>query len=423
MKILFLTLEFADPVFSGNGIWGRSLVRGLLQFKESLHVTVVCGGPIRNGDLLEPPVPWPEASEAAWGQRLEVRVVGLPLWGRLDRGCSWSEYAAHVANEFASATQPEGDHPLPFDLVLGLDWHSYFALEALEQARAALPPYVFLNVRVFSANPGLSDEDRAWYRAAEAKAIRRASSVIAQTQRDADLLGSLLDPETCPEVTSVAPRIALHCPLREDLRQLAIESQVDEGDTAKRKYLLCVSRLSPEKNLEAFIGAIEGLGVEELRKAGIIPLLMGAKMEPAEYSDSLLERFKAACPFAEYGSFRPPSELAKIYQQTRLYFHAALQEPYGMSPVEAAAFGVPALMNEDGIGSAERLRPSHGESLAAPMKDPLAVAEVLKDTLTNSSRLAEVGQRARARALEWSEGHFAAAVMEELEKTQVQVGA
>mmetsp|Transcript_44953 Transcript_44953/g.101158 ORF Transcript_44953/g.101158 Transcript_44953/m.101158 type:complete len:416 (-) Transcript_44953:22-1269(-) len=407
MRVLFLTLEFAEPLFSGNGIWGRSLVRGLLQVEETLRVTVVCGG--KRADY----IPWEEALESSWGQRLEVKVVDLPLWRRLDRSCSWSEYAEQVAAQFSHATKQR----LDFDLVLGLDWHSIYALEALEQEswsrQQRLPPYIFLNVRVFSSNAGVSTEDKKFYQDAESRAVKRASKVIAQTQRDADLLAELLSLDSCPQAGTVS-RVAFHCPLRDDLRELAMSAEVD--DLTSRTYLLCVSRLNPEKNLEAYVAAIEAVGETAFSDAGVVPVLLGAASDPPEYGEELIRRLKAACSFAEYKPFRPPAEVAQIYRQTRLYFHAALQEPYGMSPVEAAAFGAPAIMNEEGIGSAERLRPAENESFSAPMKDPAAVGVVLKALLANRSRLTEVGTRARKRALAWSEKDFAAAVLDEMKQ-------
>jgi len=45
-------------------------------------------------------------------------------------------------------------------------------------------------------------------------------------------------------------------------------------------------------------------------------------------------------------------------------------DAYGMTIIEAAAFGAPTLVDQGGlIGASSRLRPSHGEAIAAPIAD------------------------------------------------------
>jgi|AntAceMinimDraft_5_1070358.scaffolds.fasta_scaffold155644_2 hypothetical protein len=97
-----------------------------------------------------------------------------------------------------------------------------------------------------------------------------------------------------------------------------------------------------------------------------------------------------------------------------------------MTIVEAAAFGAPTLLDQSGfVGAASRLRPSHGESFAAPFADtasPVELAgaaaaagqieprrssgEMLLAVLADAEALAVVGRRAQARALEWDSAAF-----------------
>lgn len=84
--------------------------------------------------------------------------VPLPTWGRLDAGCAWREYAAGVAAP-AVAAAVSAFRP---DAVLGVDWHSVGAYDALAAAAAATTtggssgssgglPYIFLNYRCGAA--------------------------------------------------------------------------------------------------------------------------------------------------------------------------------------------------------------------------------------------------------------------------------
>lgn len=66
------------------------------------------------------------------------------MWGRLDASCAWREFAAGAgggaAAAAAAAFQPHA--------VLGVDWHSVGAYQALAGALGGrLPPFVYLNYR------------------------------------------------------------------------------------------------------------------------------------------------------------------------------------------------------------------------------------------------------------------------------------
>lgn len=116
MKILFLSLEFADPLFSGNGVYARTLVRALLHTSPHATVLALCGQPPTNsgstefGDASRPKHDisressgrvstvaatsvLPGAAAEAAG-RLQVRAVSLRRWGALDRSSDSEGFAA-----------------------------------------------------------------------------------------------------------------------------------------------------------------------------------------------------------------------------------------------------------------------------------------------------------------------------------------
>jgi len=355
---------------------------------SAVHIVVLCGGTVQ--------ADWPAGRDADWGgARLEVLTVPLSLWGRLDRACAWEEFAAGV-------------HLLenhPFDLVMGLDWHSWPVLRAMKSAGLDPRPFVFLNVRVFSKNGGISDEDARFYRDFERECVLAADSVVAQTQLDVESLVSISENFSLPR----RPR-ALHCPLREDLRLLAATPPGSWRGEGNRRYVLCVARLSPEKNVEAFLSMVESLS-SQLETLGLVPMLVGAPSVPPDYGEKLISRLMTACPWAKYRAFGPPESLAQLYRESVLLFHGALSEPYGMSLVEAAAFGVPSMVHEKDIGATERLRSNFGESFLVNMGDATSVSRRLAEVLSEPALLEEVGLKARQRALEWSEEAFAGSML------------
>lgn len=78
--------------------------------------------------------------------RLALQVE-LPVWGRLDAGCGWRAFAAGAGAP--AVVQAVADFAP--EAVMGVDWHSLAAYEALEGALGAagqrLAPYVFMNYR------------------------------------------------------------------------------------------------------------------------------------------------------------------------------------------------------------------------------------------------------------------------------------
>jgi hypothetical protein len=63
------------------------------------------------------------------------------VWGRLDASCSWKEYAAGVSEVLGLVTdfQPQ--------VVLGVDWHSVAAYDAMIKRVAKPWDFVYMNYR------------------------------------------------------------------------------------------------------------------------------------------------------------------------------------------------------------------------------------------------------------------------------------
>ncbi|CAD7959445.1 unnamed protein product [Amoebophrya sp. A120] len=139
-KAVFVTLEYADPIFSGNGVYSRSIVQGLLA--KGFDVLVLCG---TDGDATssrydpfspcdqEAGLVVPENGSRRQQQKDVVstrdsnpinqsgrlKVVAFPLktWRRLDRGSDWEGLCTHVEHNFDRVCQE-------IDLLCGTSWRT-----------------------------------------------------------------------------------------------------------------------------------------------------------------------------------------------------------------------------------------------------------------------------------------------------------
>jgi glycosyltransferase involved in cell wall biosynthesis len=98
-------------------------------------------------------------------------------------------------------------------------------------------------------------------------------------------------------------------------------------------FFFCASRLMPYKNVDVLVEAFSGLPEQRLVVAGDGPLL---------------ERLRAsAAPNVHLLGRRDDDELRWLYGACRAVITAAF-EPFGLTPVEGAAFGKPTVALEDG---------------------------------------------------------------------------
>lgn len=411
LRVLYITLEFRAGAFSGNGVYAQSQARAL--GRAGHRVLVVCGTPdapdsASAPDLVSPDLVSPDL----------VSVVALPVpsskWGRLDVHSPWRAFAdaAGASPDLVSAVRA-------FDpnVVLGVDWSSLPAWNAL---RAALdpppdrtfdpfhpPPFVYANFRVFSRT------DPA-HESLESDAVAAAAAVVALCGEDADHLARRLAP---PRV-ALAPRIILP-PLRDDVRKLALATDPTPNDAAPRRYLTCVSRLSPEKEPERFVALVEALerrGALRADDDGIVPLLCASTS--GTYADTVRDRFRAVASRVGgtcESNFLDAVALARVYRGAYLNVHPCARDAYGMTMVEAAAFGTPSVSQRGStVGCSALLREEASERVAANVEDVEAFADVVERALRDVQGTRDVGERARARALAWDETANAIAVAEVL---------
>ena len=376
MNLLLITLEYAFGTFSGNGVYSVSSVRALRAAGHS--VRVVAGAP--------------PGHAAGAGLAEDAFALPLPAWGRLDRHSAHAAFAAAVGSDAALRSWLQSSPPP--QLVLGVDFTALGAYRALRLAT----PLVYLNWRVYT----LTDAEHA---PLEAEAAAASAATIALSHVDAAAIRSLLG--------ATRPVFVVPCPLREETRALAgAEPAAEDG----RTLLSCVVRLSAEKAPERYVALVEALAASgALARLGIVPCMVGAARD--DFARALVARLLAAAPHAEVISdFLSPAELGRrVFARTVLNVHPPLYESFGLTVLEAAAWGAPTLMHApasdaEGVGASEVLSAARGESLALNLAlPPPALAARVEAALADAPALRQVAAAARAAALAATEAANAAA--------------
>ena len=266
--------------------------------------------------------------------------------------------------------------------------------------------------RVFSRSDARHEE-------VERKAVDGAGGIIALCADDADFATRALGSKTKPTV--------MNPPLRADVAVLA--KRVMEEPTSReyrRRYLTCAVRASEEKEPHRFVAAVEAMAKAGAFSDGtLIPLLCVNEniLKSSAYARELKSRFVACCPDARVvEKFLSPEELGEIFSETVLNVHPCRADAYGMTCVEAAAFGAPSAIHAGGaVGASEFLRPGI-ESIAV---DVTASADYFAEEICKviaDERTAAIARNAATRALEWDESAFGIALFNYLENLAAATG-
>jgi len=231
---------------------------------------------------------------------------------------------------------------------------------------------MFLNFRVYSANTNLdpkSDEIQ-FYQTVERKAVNGAKKTLCLSRHDQLALRELCGDSVDIEV--------LHPPIRDDVLKLALNSEDEES---KREYLLLCCRLSPEKNVQIFFDVVQKVRTT-ISNSGLKVFLCGAS--GGEFGNRLKESLHNSGVVFESRDFLNAEELCDVFSKTRVNFHPSLTEPYGMTIIEAAAFGAVTICNKSDIGAVEVL--GSDNCVQTDMGNPVKVEKSLRSLLSTEPR-------------------------------------
>jgi len=431
MKLLYLSLEFLDPLFSGNGVLARSQVRGLLKRSEVTQVTVCCGRwnsiasktganeviTLSSSSTLPPQledtfqresvaIEDPELTQAIKTGKLRVRWVPVSVWHTLDRPCSWIEFAELGADAAYIASRG-------VDVVLVVDWSALALYERVAQRQSPRDgpqiPMVFLNFRVYHAMPDISEDDREFYRRMETRALEIADdsrgAAICLCRGDKESLTLLMDSRV---EESIALFVNFPC-LRDEAFQRSLGFPLVPPS---RRFITCIVRLAPEKGAHRFAEMIEELGSDFLHSQGLVPFLCGA-VSNKDYGTAVHQRLKRACPFSKIESFLNSTQLLNVLSETLINVHPATYEAYGMTIIEAASMGAASLVHYENVGARDLLSSGGVDHFfETDFTEPRSAARRLREILGDRVGIKDVGARARVEALTWDEQAHAGRIYE-----------
>eukprot|EP01121_Diplochlamys_sp_Union-15-3_P009175 TRINITY_DN2481_c0_g1_i2.p1 TRINITY_DN2481_c0_g1~~TRINITY_DN2481_c0_g1_i2.p1 ORF type:complete len:392 (+),score=76.28 TRINITY_DN2481_c0_g1_i2:146-1321(+) len=361
MRILWLALECAEPLFSGNGTLSRSMVPTLLEI-PNVQILVVCAVADDQTSI--------RFNFETHGKAFTALTVKIPAskWRSLRRDGSWKEYNDGVI-QYQKSVQDFNP-----DVVVGIDWHSLGPYKNLFPDEKRRPPYVYLNFRAFHASPGFSEEELKWYAPFEKECCDLASKTVTLGTPDAKLLKTLSGHEAIPLTCTVSPHI------------VDIANKINKTPAPPREYFLCCCRISQEKTIERFISVVEKLS-RFLKEQNIRPFLCGARSDP-KYTEACVSGLKKAFPDSVIVDFLSMEQLCEVYRKTWLNFHPALYEAYGLTMVEAGLFGAPSIAHHsDDIGALDFLSPARGEIFTEDLTDLEKTTVKVKELLCDKKNL------------------------------------
>jgi glycosyltransferase involved in cell wall biosynthesis len=231
-------------------------------------------------------------------------------------------------------------------------------------------------------------------RATLAPALHRAAAAVCISQATADALVARY-PAAAPLV-SVAP-LGVSSALR----------AVDDAAEIPERFVLAVGTLEPRKNLPRLVDAYAELP-EDLQAAH--PLLVAGRIgwEAAETLGALRDlgdRCRLLGPVSD-------AHLAALYERCTVFCYPSLGEGFGLPVLEAMAAGAAVVTS-----NRTSLREVGGD--AVEYVDPTDVRSIhagLERLLRDGARRATLGERARARAAEFSWERFADRTLAVLER-------
>lgn len=164
------------------------------------------------------------------------------------------------------------------------------------------------------------------------------------------------------------------------------------------RVVLTVSRVSPEKGLHLLLGACERLERRGALKEDLCVLIGGqAAFMMGERYMARVRRAAARLSKARvfFPGYLSAQDKAAFYRLADLFVSPSVHESYGLNIAEALAAGLPVLAS-DHYGVAELVRPAWGRSVSYARDPEGALAEGLKDLLSDKGRLGEMGKAALA---------------------------
>lgn len=162
------------------------------------------------------------------------------------------------------------------------------------------------------------------------------------------------------------------------------------GVAEDEPLVLSVNFLHPRKRVDLLLRAWAGVE-RRMPRARLVIVGEGPEKRALEALAASLSLGRV-----RFAGYVPEDEIRDLYAAADLLVHVARQETFGLTIVEAAAFGVPAVVTDEG---GPRTTVLHGETGLRVPAETAAVEEAIASLLGDSSLRHRMGDRARRHAL------------------------
>lgn len=233
--------------------------------------------------------------------------------------------------------------------------------------------------------------------AAEERSLEHASLIIASTQQEIDEQYALYDRDATERMVVIPPGVDLgrFGPPRTGERYGVEQLLAPFLTRPKKPMILAIQRGDERKNLSALVRAFGES--EQLRELANLVLIVGARdaieTMPRGQRKVLTDMLLLIDRYDLYGSVAYPKrhrthEVPELYRlaasRRGVFVNPALNEPFGLTLIEAAASGLPIVAPDDG-GPREIVALCDNGVLIDPL-DTQSIADGLVDVLSDRKR-------------------------------------
>ncbi|MEM9155360.1 MAG: glycosyltransferase family 1 protein [Cyanobacteria bacterium P01_F01_bin.33] len=226
---------------------------------------------------------------------------------------------------------------------------------------------------------------RSWYRFLFSSLGRRLQAVITVSEfSKSELL------RYCPIPTEKLH--VIYSGREHALASAADESVLSDYHLRDRPYFLAVSSLSPHKNFQGIVAALDVLGDRADRADFDVAIAGGTNPSVFGQSSRLLsDRVK-------YVGYVSDSQLRALYEHARGFIYPSLYEGFGLPPLEAMSCGCPTL-----VANAASLPEVCGDAaLYCDPHDPADIAAKMRQLLEDDTLCQTLKQKGLDRATQFT---------------------
>lgn len=231
----------------------------------------------------------------------------------------------------------------------------------------------------------------AWHKAMIGKAMTAADVVVVPTRTVADDLSKLFPQAAAPI------RVISHGTADVFTAAEGAKVRIDVGHLdLPPRYILAVGTLEPRKGLDVLIDAVARLHRSSSRAPDL--LLVGQQGWGAVNPAALASQHGLRAGAVRVLGHLPDLELAAVMRRASVLAAPSKAEGFGLPVLEAMAAGVPVVHSD----APALVEVAGGAGVAVPRGDAAALANALRDVVADSLWSAQLANKGRKRAREFS---------------------